>query len=144
MKCSLLVCADSISIDQYRNTLCIFHIAEEYGIPAFPFVLPSVFVIALLERAQGDPDQPEGLEFIVHLSNQELLRNPIPLSFRGRPRMRAITQVGGLIISAPGLLAVTLMYGQEELAKWEIPVTNIGNPTTQTELPLEPAPQQQH
>jgi hypothetical protein len=50
--------------------------------------------------------------------------------------MKAINEVGGLVLSGPGTLEFSVMHGNETLANWQMNVVNIGQTVVQTELPL--------
>jgi hypothetical protein len=135
MKILFLLCAESAAIDNARNTLSLFHIIEEFNSPSFPFVIPSLFICALLEKPLDEPE-PEGLEIRLAANERELLVNPVPLQFNDKLRMRAVTGLGGLIVQTPGSLTVSITQGTLPLATWRIPINSIGEPKIQTELPL--------
>lgn len=139
MKVLFLLCSESASLDGARNTLSVFHILEELTSPNFPAVLPSLFISALLEKPLEEPD-PEGLELHIHCGGTEVLTNPVSIQFQGKLRIRVLTQVGGVVISTPGVLSVSLTQAGKPLAVWSMRVIDIGHPKIQEELPLATAP----
>jgi len=136
MDVRFLVCADSVALDQRRNTLSLFHVIEEWAIPAFPWVVVHFAIVALFERMANEPNDLE-VQVVIQLGEQELFRGPLAVRFQERLRMRAITEVGGLVLPNPGLLNVLMTLGDRQLASWSIVVNNIGQPVAQPELPLQ-------
>jgi len=137
MKVIFLLCAESATVDTARNTLSVFHIIEEFNSPSFPFVVPALYICALLEKPLDEPE-PEGVEVKLQVDNRELLVNPLQMQFGDKPRLRAITGIGGLIIPSPGSLIVSLNQGGMQLAAWKMQIINIGQPKIQPELPMSP------
>lgn len=140
MDAKFLVCADSVAVDQRRNTLSIFHILEDFASPSFPFVVPRIAVVAHVVKEPEEPDEPEGVEVHIYLSDEQIFSGPMAMRFQGRLRLRAIADFQGLVVKAPGTLRVTLTKDQRELATWSIVVTDIGRPVVQSELPLADTP----
>jgi Family of unknown function (DUF6941) len=136
MDVRFLVCADSVALDQRRNTLSLFHVIEEWAIPVFPWVVAHFAIVALFERTANEPNDLE-LQIVIQLGAQELFRGPLAVRFQERLRMRAITEVGGLVLPSPGLMNVFMTLGDRQLASWSIVVNNIGQPIAQPELPLQ-------
>jgi hypothetical protein len=139
MEALFLVCAESLALDQRRNTLSLFHVIEEWNIPAFPLAVPYMVIVGLLKRTAEEPEAPEGVQLRITLANQEIFLGPISVNFQGRLRMRSITELGGLVILNPGVLSVSIIEGVRQLATWSVVVNHIGRPEAQAELPLGPS-----
>lgn len=137
MDIRFVICAQGVALDQRHNTLSIFHAIEELNVPAFPFVLPFMTVVALLERLPEEPNEPEGLQFVIALGEQELVSQPLMASFQGRLRMRTVTEVAGIVVPNPGVLRVTLRDGANQTCTWPIVINNIARPIVQPVLPLQ-------
>jgi|SRR5581483_2535905 len=137
MNISLLACAESVVLDQRRNTLSIFNIVEELSSPIFPFVVPHLTVITLFTRAAEEPSELEDIHLQVTSGGQTLIDAPMDGKFFHHSRLRHVSELQGLVISGPGTLVVTAVRGKTNvLGSWAIPVINIGQPTLQPELPL--------
>ena len=137
MDIRFVICAQSVALDQRHNTLSIFHVIEEWNIPAFPFAMPYMTIVSLLERLPEEPNEPVGLQLVLTLGAQELVREPLAVSFQGRSRMRSITEVAGIVIPGPGVLKVTIQYGDNPAYTWPILINNIARPIVQPILPMQ-------
>jgi len=136
MNARFLLCAESIAVDQRRNSLSLFHIIEELNIAAFPIAIPYMAVVAMFDRTLEEPSDPEGVELTIFLGNQEISRGAMRLNFQGHLSMKAIYEVGGLVLAGPGTLEVAVTLENRKLATWPITLKNIGQPVVQAELPL--------
>jgi hypothetical protein len=70
MKARFFLCAESISIDQRRNSLSLFHIVEDLNMAGFPAVIPYIAVVGMFDRAADEPNDPEGAQLVITLSNR--------------------------------------------------------------------------
>lgn len=134
MQTLLFISANSVSVDQQRNTLSIFHIIEELSSPAFPFALPSFFVAALFSRTGEEPNVAEGAEIVISHDGREILRHALTLNFQGRLRLRTVVEVGGLAVAGSGTLLITAIREGRDMASWPIIIRSIARPTAQVEL----------
>jgi hypothetical protein len=134
MQVAFNICAESVVVDQRRNTVSVFHIYEEWNTPVVPFVIPRFTVLAVFIRTQDE--DPGDVFLSMNLANQELFRGQIKLNFQGRLRLRSITELGGLVIAQPGTFRVVVDHQGRELATWEMPINHIGQVVAQPELPL--------
>lgn len=131
MEVKLILCADSASVDIRHNTFSAFHILEELGAASFPFVLPRLSVIAILERRSDEPPNPE-IQLIITLDEQQLFVGPYQANFFNRLTARAIAELQGLVIAHPGTLQAKLIVHDVELGHWTMLVRQATPPGMQT------------
>lgn len=136
MNIRFVTCAQSLSVDQRSNALSLFHVIEELNIPAFPSALPYMAVVAFFQRTNDEPNDPEGIQIILALGEEELVRQPLVASFQGRLRMKVIAEIAGIVLGAPGVLNVTIQYREEARSTWPIIINNIARPVVQPVLPM--------
>ena len=140
MKLRLLLCAKDFSVDQASNLLSAFGIWEEGTSPSFPVLLVPFSVMATFERQDTEPEIQE-IRLKVKVSGQEILSQPVQVSFQGKPRMRLITQLNGLPVMVPGLVEVDLMKNGTRLGKYSFPMTKTGSVTATPVMISGPSPQ---
>ena len=58
-----------------------------------------------------------------------VLEGPFLVDFQSRLRARALGQIAGLLISGPGILRFSLSDETQELVKWDVTVTKLGEGT---------------
>jgi hypothetical protein len=138
LKCTVLLCGESVTVDARRNSLSIFHLYEQFNLPTVPFAVPKMVIVGIFERSDDEASKHDDASFTLKFGDQELLRAPIDLNFHERPRLRQITEVGGIVVPGPGTLRVSAMLGGTELSYWEIRVLLRSKPRTET--PIETAP----
>lgn len=136
MDLRFVICAQSLALDQRNNAMSLFHIIEELNIPAFPFALPYMAVVALFQRTLDEPNEPEGIQLVLTHGEQELVRQPLAASFQGRLRMRAIAEIAGMVVPGPGVINVTIEHGERQRSTWPIVVNNIARPVVQPVLQM--------
>jgi hypothetical protein len=134
----LLLCADSTVIDARTNAISAFHIMEQLNSPAFPVALPRISIIALLTREEADPSEKE-LQLQIYLGAQRLFAGPMPVAFVQQLSTRAIVDLHGLVIPAPGDVRVVIANEEAALGSWVIKVNQVGQPEMQMHLPVQPA-----
>jgi len=127
MKVILLVCSDSVVIDQRRNSVSIFNLIDVLNIPIFPFVIQRMSVLTILAKSANEPSEPRGVQLVLTMSGQELFRDHMQLNFLHHPSLRHVYELQSIVVTAPGTLKVSIMLAdQTEIGTWEILVTNIG------------------
>jgi hypothetical protein len=136
MELRFIVCAQSVTVDQRHNTLSLFHLVEEWSIPSFPFVMPPTTLIGLFERTLDEPNEPDRIEVVIRFGDRELIRKKLTTSFQGRLRMRTITEIGGVLVPAPGVVNFTLEFGENLSSNWKVVINSIARPVVQPALPL--------
>jgi hypothetical protein len=140
MRAKLFLCAQASAIDARTNSISVFHILEEVHAPAYPVVLPTMSIIALLELDEGEPIATE-VHLQIFLGNQQLFDGPFQTNFQIRRKARAVAEINGLVIPAPGVLRVLVASAGRNVAAWEMTVDQIAPP--QLEMHLQPEPQQE-
>ena len=124
METLLFVCSESAAIDA-TSALSVFHIMEEVNAVAFPVVVPRFSAIVLLSRREDEPQNPD-LQLRISLGEQGLFNGPLNVSFRQHLRTRAIADLFGLLIPAPGDLIVHLRTAHDALGHWSIRINHVG------------------
>jgi hypothetical protein len=137
IKLKMVVCAESLAVDQRRNTLSLFHVIEQFNIPSFPFAMPHMIVATLFERGASDPSDYDDVSVHIALGNQELAESKPHLKFLDRPRLRQVADVTNLVIPGPGTLSVIIKQGDEVLGTWTMTVVDTGKTELQAELKLD-------
>jgi|SRR5882672_10205499 uncharacterized protein DUF6941 len=128
MEVRLLAAAEISVLDQRTNGLSIINIIDELGSPAFPFIVPRVSIVAILEREMTEPETYEGFSFSAHFNGQVPFSVGVGINFQGKPKLRSLMDVGGLVIQTPGTLRIALNREGTELAAWYVQVIQIGGP----------------
>ena len=90
----------------------------------------------MFEREANEPVKPQGLDMRIVLNDQELYRGGIEADFQGKLEFQWISDVRGLVIPFPGVLRFVIIFENQEMGEWRLPVVDISQPTVQTELPL--------
>lgn len=134
MEIALFAITQSVSVDQQRNTLSLFHVIEELNSPSFPLAVPAFHMAALFVRSADEENAPGGIEFVITHEGRELVRHPTPTNFQGRLRLRTVLEVGGIAVTSPGLMIASVEMRGAQLATWRIVVNSIARPTAQAEL----------
>jgi hypothetical protein len=137
IEAKLFLCSDSAAIDQRSNTLSVFHISEHLLAAAFPVAIPRLDVIAILTREMGDPDRAD-MQLIVYRGEQELLSTPWVVHFLQQTTARALLEMNGVVVPAPGDLRFLCRIGERTLASWTISVVQAGQPGFQPWLLPQP------
>jgi len=129
IRVKLFFCADSAVIDGTRNTISAFHILEQALAASFPTVIPRISIIGSFSREVTDPDTAD-LTLTGVLAGRQIFSGPFRVLFFQQLAARAVLELQGIIVTTPGDLVFRLLYGQEELAIWSIPI--IASPQAQT------------
>ena len=108
------VVAESVSVDQTRNTMSVFHILEEIQAPVFPIVIPMLAAVAHWNAEDGDMEcdfQASVLITFPDGQSKEFNQN-----FRmTRPRLRTIANFIWLQIPQPGTMTIEVrLNGKHE------------------------------
>lgn len=133
----LFICADSAAIDARTNAISAFHIAEQLNSPSFPVAVPRLAIIAIVVREATDPSSIQ-LQMQVHSGNQQLFSGPMAINFMQQLNARAVAEIHGLVIPAPGPLRLLLRNGDETLASWTVLINQVGQMPMQ--MFMAPAP----
>lgn len=120
MNLIFLIAAESVSVDQSTNRLSLFNVADEMLAPAFPTVIPTLSVVALITRETGEEAGPASLR--VRPNDETLIEGAIPLAFQDKLKTRAMITVQGLAIAAAGTLNCEVLFGQDIAGTWKITI----------------------
>src|SRR6266496_2011211 len=122
MEARLVICAESVAIDQRRNSLSLFHVIEEFNAPTFPLVVPHMSVVILLSREGNEPQEPTDVNLRLYLEDQQFWRNALAINFQGHLKLRFLAEMQALVIQRPGSMRVTVNQDDRELGSWKISV----------------------
>lgn len=122
IRAKLLLCAEGIVIDQRSNNVSAFEILEQLNPPSLPIVHPKMVVLSVLERDEGDPDKvPVTIRFSI--AGSEIVNQIITHNFHDKKRSRNMFTVGGLPISQPGILEISMYRDDKKLMSYRVEVT---------------------
>lgn len=138
MRCLLAVCADSAVVDQSSNRLSLFNVIDSLAIEQFPVIFSRITPVFIIERDDGEAEDLEG-SLVISMGGNELFRFPINATFAGRPRLRLVPQVQGLIVPFPGVVRSAFFQGEREIGYWEFPVQRT-EPSQQGIVQAQPLP----
>jgi hypothetical protein len=138
IRCLLAVCADSVSVDQFTNTLSITSVLEQITSPSFPAVLPKITCVFLLERDPDDSATHECELRVVLPGVAEPFKARAPIDFRSDHRTRLVAVLQAVQLVAPGEVVVSAWLHESELGSWRIPVTvGAAKPQVVSEAPSQ-------
>lgn len=140
MRVSFFATAQGVVVDQRSNGLSLFNVIEDLGAPAFPFILPPLSLALSVQREGDEPDDVL-LEIELKLDDHQLISAKVNGHFQGRPMLRIVSDLQGILVPAPGLLNLFVRYEGEELARWTIRLSHIGKPalSTDSETAVDPS-----
>ena len=118
----LLICAEGIVIDQKSNNVSAFNILEQLNFESLPVVFPKIEVLSVFERDEGDP-QEYPVSIRITIAGSEILNQTVAHNFRDKKRSRNMFTVGGLPITQPGTLKISVCKGNESLISYTVEVT---------------------
>lgn len=121
------ICAESVVTDAINNRISIFNVIDEVNVQQFPALFTKLTALFALIREDGDPEEIDTV-FVCTQAGTELGRSPISGNFDGRPRLRIVTVVQGIVIPGPGLFRAALLLGEQELGHWEFTITQVPPP----------------
>jgi hypothetical protein len=121
IKPKLMFCAETVVIDAETNTTSVFNIFDEILSETLPFILPRLVVVFILERDVDDENIID-LTLNIVVAEQLIFTQANPFNFQGRSRARGVFTLGGMPISTPGVLTVSLWYKDALLADYSMDV----------------------
>jgi hypothetical protein len=136
MQLIFITCAESTALDARRNSISLFHVLEELAVTNLPAVVPQMCVALIFTREADEPAEPDNVEMRITLNDRELYRGPVEVRFGQHLRFRALHDLRGMVINAPGQLKFAVLMNQQDLGSWFIVINHIGQPVVQTQLPL--------
>lgn len=138
MKCVLSACAESASLDRGTNRVSLFNILDATSSLTFPYVIPKLSLLFILQAEAEDGDEEEGYVSL-NFEDQEKGKRPIKFDFEGKPRLRLIIAAEGIAINKPGVLRSSVWHKDKEIGAWEIEVTQKNEKDTAAPVADEPA-----
>ena len=135
MELVLLVCAESAIVDSTTQRVSLFNVMEEFNSPSFPVIVPQLSLVSIFSRSARESETPVvQLRITLDGQKQPLFDAPISVDFRGHLRMRNLSNIQGMPISAPGLLKLELKSKKGALGAWKIRVNQIGQPPLTSQI----------
>ena len=134
LKVKYFLCSDSAAIDSRRNTLSIFHIAENMYVPVFPFLMQRISILASIERTLDEPSLMEATITAMQ-GDSEIFSGPLSVNFVQQLSTRVVVEVGGVVVPQPGRLTFTLRKAGEAIASYDFSVDRLDGPTIE-QLPF--------
>lgn len=131
MKISFFAVSDSGALDVGTNRLSVFNVQEEINAVAFPIFLPSLTLTMLIEREESE-SSTSTIQIIANLNGQPVFNIPFQVDFQGHLRSRAIGQLQGVPLIAPGDLDIQVSEGSTVMTQWAIKVNLVGEPQLQS------------
>ena len=117
----LMLAAETLIRDGDSNNVSAITIFEEFTFAAFPYIVPRLMVLTVLERDQDDADKfPLVLD--ITIAGQSLASINFEIDFQGLNRTRGLLFIGGMPIPQPGTLRITVSHQGQELAHYDIEV----------------------
>jgi hypothetical protein len=136
MEARLIVCAQSVVIDQRSNAISLLNVFEELNVPAFPFAIAYMAVGMLLSREANEPSNPANITLRFYLGDEQIFRTIINPVFQQHLRMRHVVDIQAFVIRRPGVLRITVNQDEQELGEWKIYVNNIGPVAVVNPIPV--------
>jgi hypothetical protein len=125
MKLILFACAEGMALDARSNRISLFNLIESLASPVFPVAMSQVTIIAWFEKEAGDAEDVD-LQTKWTIGNSLIGQMPLFLRFQGATRSRAISEVSGVVLPAPGSLAIGLhLPNGTEIGRWTMEVKAI-------------------
>jgi len=118
----LLLCAEGVAIDQKSNNASAFNILEQLNFVSLPVVFPKIVILSILERDKGDPEKWRG-KLRINLAGSDIVDQPLEHNFQGKPRSRSILTIGGLPITQPGTMEISLCENGNKIILYTVEVT---------------------
>ena len=125
MDMTLFVCCESAAIDARTNNVSVFNIMEELNAVNFPILVQRFSAVLMLSRTEDEPQNMD-LHLRITLGDQELYNGPLSVSFHQHLSTRAVADLFGLMIPAPGDLRVDIRQADRTLAHWTTRVNRVG------------------
>jgi len=103
----LLLCAEGVSVDQRSNNATMFNVIDQLNFRHLPVVFPKMVIYSVFERDNGDPETWD-LELLICIGGSEVVHELVPIKFLGKKRVRNTLTLGGLPITQPGKMEISI------------------------------------
>jgi hypothetical protein len=128
LKAINILCSEGVSVDIATKSVSVFNIIERITVIGFPVMIPSLCIVAIIERSPSDEEKFTG-ELRIKNNAQEIMKIPTELDFKGGVINRTIAKLQGIAILQPGILEIIFEVGEENLGSVKFEVTLGGPPT---------------
>jgi hypothetical protein len=129
MKTFLFVASFAAITDAQSNALSLVEIVEALEFPQLPVVLPRLSLTWVSLKETSDSEMNDCLVEI--LNNGEKSEFPVRVDYKGQSRHRAIVQMHGVTLFAPGVLLIQITTRvknrRKVLAELQLPVNLNGS-----------------
>lgn len=105
----------------------MFHLVEQVNTPTFPFALPAFTIFMCAERVTGE-GEIDPIKINISLNGESLATYDMDIRFDDADMARSIGTMYGFFVPFPGTLRVHAIQLGQEIALWEIPCNQIGQP----------------
>jgi hypothetical protein len=130
------VVSESISVDQDRNTVSLFHIIEEYIFSKFPGRIPRLVISALWDI--GDDEHDQEFKGFIRLSPPSPGESrDCPFSFRTEhpvPRQRVFLEMKNLEVPGAGEYQFEVFLDEHHYASHKILILEKERPPEESRL----------
>ena len=99
----LFLCAKSVVVDRFTNSVSIHELIEELSPVKFPAVVPELAILALLEKDDGDADCYDCV-LAVTLGGETIFEKRVVANFEGRKHTRNVMMFRGVPLNMAGLM----------------------------------------
>ncbi len=121
LRTQIAICTKRAIQDSQENMLSLVDVIEEINSPAFPFIIPRLSVVWVLEREANDPPTAAG-SIVFFNGTQQLNEFPLEIDFQQSNRTRAIFVIAGVAIQQPGTLRISFRLNGTEQSSYAFPV----------------------
>jgi hypothetical protein len=140
MKTFMFVASNAAISDAQSNSLTLVEIVEAFDFSQLPVVLPRLSLTWVSLKEASDQEVNDCLVEIVN--NGEKSEFPVRVDYKGQSRHRAIVQMHGVTLFAPGVLLIQITTRvknrRKVLAELQLPVSLNGSiQMSNLEAPVE-------
>jgi len=127
----LLLCAEGVVVDRVTNNASAFNILEQLNFQNLPVAFPKMVILSCLERDAGDPEKWEG-KLRIDLAGSVIMDLPFEHNFHGMSRSRNLFTLGGLPITQPGIMEISLVKDDKKETSYTIEIAVPPGPKVET------------
>ena len=121
LRTRISICAKRVIQDSQENSLSLIDVIEEINSPAFPFIIPRLSIVWVLERDTGDQETTTGSVVFLN-GGRQLNEFPVDIQFQSSNTTRAILVIGGVAIEEPGRIKISFRLNGTEQSTYEFQV----------------------
>jgi len=102
-----LAVAETAIVDEVTRKVTLINVLSDMEAPDFPLFLPLIVVLAQFRRETAADGDFEG-KLTIALSGEALTTESVRAEFRERNGASLLLRIGGLVLTKPGLLQITV------------------------------------